>query len=129
MSHHVLYVLTLVSLLLFTSRMQSLLLSQSFLLWCSFKEWQCVQEASARLLLVFLWHSHLLCWSFASLVNLVLPCIVLFIFTLFCIYICLQQHFFAVVCSGGEYPDYIPATLLCLVLLSELQCVAVYSTV
>ena len=36
----------------------------------------------------FLWHLHLLCWGFASLVYLVLPCSVFYIFTLFWIYIC-----------------------------------------
>ena len=64
LSCHVLYVFTLVSLLVFTNLVQPFLLSQHFLLWCSFRKKQCLQETSVRLLPLFLWHLHLLCWFF-----------------------------------------------------------------
>ena len=120
LSRHVLYVFTLVSCLIFTSLMQPLLLSQHFLLWCSFTEQQCLQEASVRLLLLFLGHSNLLCWGFASLAHLVLPCSVFYIFTLFCIYTCFQQHFFAALCSGDS--SLITYQLLCQILFCWLNC-------
>ena len=72
--------------------MQPFLLSQYFSLKRSFREEQCLQEDSLTLLLAFLCQSHLLCWGFASLVHLVLPYSVFYIFTLFCIYICFLQY-------------------------------------
>ena len=126
LSRHVFHVFTLVPLS-FTSVMQPFLLSQRFLLWCSFSEQQCVQEAIVRLLLVFLQQqSHLLCWGFASLVHLVLPWSVFYLFTLFWIYICFQQYFFAAVCSGGisliTYQLHCQ-TLFCCLSCSVLQCI------
>ena len=88
LSHHIQYVFTLVSLLVFTSLMQPFLLGQHFLLWRNFREEQSLQEASVMLLPLFLWHSHLLCWGFVSLVYLVLPYSIFYIFTFFWIYIC-----------------------------------------
>ena len=122
LSCHILYVFTLVSCLVFTSRVQLFLVSQHFLLWHSFRNQQGPQETSVRLLPLFLWHLYLLCLGFSSLVYLVLPCSVFYVFTLFWIYICFQQQLFAAVCSGGQQPDYIPTTLLGLVLLADLQC-------
>ena len=43
------------------------------------------------------------------------------------IYIYLQQYFLCYSVFWGQQPNHIPASLLCLVLLSELECAAVYS--
>ena len=68
---------------------------------------------------MFLWHSHLLCWGFASLVHLV------------CHVVCFTYLHYSPLClfSAALFADYISATLLGRVLLPELQCVALYSTV
>ena len=42
------------------------------------------------------------------------------------IYIYLQQYFFCYSVFWGQQPNHIPASLIGLVLLSELECVAVY---
>ena len=131
LSRHVLYMFALDSLLVFTRLVQPFLLSQHFLLWRSFRKQQYLQEASVRHLPLFFvaFTFTLLGFCISGIFSFAMQC-VLHIYIIMDLYLFLAAPFLLqCVHSGRQQPDYIPATLLGLVLLAELQCATVYFTV